>query len=141
MPTEQAISSTEVGTTQPSSGSLLQKTATSADSLLGGLAAFGGFNLPGFTGGAAGPAVSGAPNEFNDRNLIDIAPVGVNIGEILKNYDIPPENGGLGLTRASRFFGDTASAVAGNLGSTVPVLLVVAAAGTALFFLIRKVIR
>ena len=107
----------------------------------GGLfAGLGGFNLPGFTGGAAGPAVSGGDLRFSDRNLINVAPVGVNLGEILRNFEGPAENGGFGLETRSRYInGSRASggvAVQAGFGGA-GLLLIVAAGAAAVFFFAR----
>ncbi len=63
------------------------------------------FSLPNLTGGPALSKAGGDPI-FSDRNAINVAPVGVNLGEILRVFEGPPENGGAGLEIFSRYFGD-----------------------------------
>lgn len=81
--------------------------------------------------GQAGPALSGGNPLFSDRNYINVAPVGVNLGEILRNWEGPTENGGFGLEKKTRL-GQDVSFKASLLGSEVgfstgilPVLLLV----------------
>lgn len=116
--------------------------ATPAGAAAGALG--GGGGIPSITGGMAGPATSGGEQTgFNDRNVINIAPVGTNIGEILRNFEGDPANGGFGLEARSRFlFGDQQplqasfglSGAQSNL--ILPALLL--AGGAAVFFLIRR---
>lgn len=99
--------------------------------------------IPNITGGPSGPALSGGDPAFNGRNFIDIKPVNVNIGEIIKNFTGPPENGGLGLDVRSRYFGAGLSAgnggVQASVGSrNVVGLLVIVAIGAAVIWGVQR---
>lgn len=59
--------------------------------------------LPAITGGPSGPAISGGNPLFSGRNAINVAPVGVNLGSILKNFEGSPANGGDGLDVMARY--------------------------------------
>lgn len=51
---------------------------------------------------------------FNDRSFVNVAPVGVNLGEILREMNSgPPENGGLGISLQS-------PVLEANVGAAVP---------------------
>ena len=94
------------------------------------------------TGGAAGPAISGGNPLFNDRNYINIAPTGVNLGEIFRNFEGPPENGGAGLERGNLFV--KAGLDGGLVGATIggesfPLIVILIAGGLVLaLFLGRR---
>ena len=49
------------------------------------------------TGGAGGSGMASTGPTYVTGSPIHIAPVGVNVGEILKQFVGPPENGGFGL--------------------------------------------
>ncbi len=90
-------------------------------------------------GGAAGPATSGNENQFNDRNQINIQPVGVNIGEILRNFEGPSENGGFGLETRSRYLGPAAVSLTPSLEGFNPLTLaLLVAAGAVAFVAVRR---
>lgn len=58
-----------------------------------------------FQGGSAGPSAVGGNDtqEYSGGNVgLTIAPSGVNIGSILQPFNGSPENGGYGLSMASR---------------------------------------
>ena len=64
----------------------------------------------------AGPAISGAEASYSDRNYINIAPVGVNLGEVLNQLAYPAENGG------ASFVPDTFGYVSPNNSGTAGIL-------------------
>ena len=73
--------------------------------MLGALSGLLGVNAGGgMTGGSAGPsAAGGSSTEYSGGNVgLTIAPSGVNIGSILQPFNGNPENGGYGLSMASR---------------------------------------
>lgn len=102
-----------------------------------------------FTGGAAGPAISGGGVTANQGGTITVNPVGINLGEIAQNFSGPPANGGFGLDLWSRLFprnsrsspsGGVAAASLSdsNSGLDLTTVALVLAGGAALFFLLRK---
>ena len=103
-------------------GALLSGLGTSIGGLLSG------------AGAATGPAISGGNPLFNDRNFINIAPVGVNLGEMLRNFEGPPENGGFGLETSSRMSPtigasfDLLGSKAGFSTGLLPILLLIGGA-------------
>mgnify|MGYP006279884981 CR=1 FL=1 len=110
--------------------------------------------------GAAGTAASGAlqgatsspPNmqrqDFNGRSYINVAPVGLNLGEILRQYKGPPENGGLGLeTTVPPFQGaptpgfesptEIGKAGFGGSGGNVPFVVILGLLGVGAYLVAR----
>lgn len=87
-------------------------------------------------GGAAGPSEATSSADFTAN--VQVAPVGLNIGELLRNFEGPPANGGFGLERQSRLFGGggVASANVGGIGLS-DVLLIGSVALAALLFIRR----
>lgn len=114
--------------------------------------------LSNLTGGLktnSAKSLSTGTDVFNDRLNINVAPIGVNVGEIFRNFSGPSENGGFGFSspslfsspsRSSLFGGKTISAGfnAGNsLGAKAslkaPFLLIaVGVSAVFLFFKLRK---
>jgi hypothetical protein len=72
-----------------------------------------------FKGAGGGPTVS----KLVDMSSIDVAPVGVNLGEILKPYqEGSPQNGGYGISIPSQYLPDnTAKDQKSIQNDTVPV--------------------
>lgn len=101
--------------------------------------------------GASSAAISGGNPISSDRTMVNIAPVGVNVGEIFRNLEGPPENGGLGLVRRNRFLADSADTrlIAGSLplgleggvSANVPTLLLIAAGAGLLIFVVSRARR
>lgn len=101
--------------------------------------------------GASSAAISGGNPISSDRNFVNIAPVGVNVGEIFRNLEGPPENGGFGLTRRSRLLNDNAGAtllagtlplgLEGGVSANVPILLLFAAGAGVLILVIARARR
>jgi len=111
---------------------------SSLDPVISGLGILS--NLTG-AGAPAGPALSGGNPLFNDRNYINVAPVGVNLGEILRNWEGDPANGGFGYAGTSRLLGGQSGvsggvSVQGGIGAA-PIILI-AGAGLALLYLLRR---
>ena len=75
-----------------------------------------GAGLGSLFSGTPGTAISGGSPLFNDRSVINIAPVGVNLGEILRNFSGPPANGGFGLDIPGNKFLDGGAQVTGSVG-------------------------
>lgn len=101
--------------------------------------------------GASSAAISGGNPISSDRNFVNIAPVGVNVGEIFRNLEGPTENGGFGLTRRSRLLNDNAGAtllagtlplgLEGGVSANVPTLLLFAAGAGILLLVIARARR
>lgn len=57
-------------------------------------------------GGMTAPppaAISSADGlSVSDRSVVNVAPVGFNLGEIIRAFEGPPENGGFGIDKGSR---------------------------------------
>jgi len=102
--------------------------------------------LSGLAGEATGEALDTVRQSINDRSVINIAPIGVNLGEIIRPFNEgSPANGGYGLEIPSRY--RTTPAVAElpltggagvQSGGTVWTYLILGAMAVAGFFILRK---
>lgn len=92
--------------------------------------------LPGLTGGEAKASGVLVERETLVAPNIQIAPTAVNLGEMLKVFEGPPENGGLGVSRPSLFDRGQLGLAQASLNVGPMVLLV--AAGAAVLILARK---
>lgn len=101
-----------------------------------------GSALPGLmTGGKTNLSTSG---DISDRSVINVCPVGVNLGEILRPYNEGAySNGGFGLETASRYVpaalypNETLSVSTPLGGVSVPTIAAVIAGIVLLFFFLR----
>lgn len=82
-----------------------------------------------------------------DRTFINVQPVGVNVGELFKNFEGPTSNGGYGFERKSLFpmdhGGQNSTPASFNLGvsggaNIGTTLLIVGVAGAIAFFVLKK---
>lgn len=84
------------------------------------------------------PALSGAEALYADRTYINIAPVGVNIGEILKALDSGPlETGGSGFMLSS-FFGGQPTVGTQSQGMSLTTMALLLGGGLLVLFLVKS---
>lgn len=123
-----------------SAGGQLPQIPQGAEALVGAMAT-GGVPIPSMTGGAAAP--SGSEGAYSNRNPINVAPVGVNLGAILQPFNEGgPENGGFGLDLMSRYV-DKSMGPRETLLTTAPqdvpygTIIIVIGAVASLFFILK----
>ena len=94
-------------------------------------------------GGKSASARSGGTNVFNDRTYVTVQPVGVNVGEIFRNFEGPPSNGGFGFEQKSLFKNPSkvnpvsfSAGVSGSAG--VGNYILFAAVGAGILFFVYK---